>query len=98
MVEFEWDENKNTANIEKHGIDFKREQRIWDETHVEISRSSERGEERIVVIGELEAVCLTVVYTDRQGNIRIISARASNRKERQYRDLAGRILDPLQQS
>ena len=88
MVEFEWDENKNTANIEKHGIDFKRAQRIWDETPVEISRSSERGEERIVVIGELEAVCLTVVYTERQGNIRIISARASNRKERQYRDLA----------
>jgi uncharacterized protein len=86
-VEFEWDENKNTANIEKHGIDFRRAQRIWNETPVEISRSTERGEERIVVVGELEAVCLTVVYTERRGNIRIISARKSHWKERQHRDL-----------
>jgi uncharacterized DUF497 family protein len=87
-VEFEWDENKNTANIEKHGIDFRDAQRIWDKTPIEINRSSERGEERIVVVGELEGICLTVVYTERPRNIRIISARASHRKERQYRDLA----------
>jgi uncharacterized DUF497 family protein len=87
-VEFEWDENKNRRNIEKHGIDFRAAKRIWDETPVEISRSTERGEERIVVVGELEAVCLTVVYTERQGSIRLISARASNRKERKHRDIA----------
>ncbi len=87
MVEFEWDENKNRKNIEKHGVDFRDAQRIWGKTPTEISRSSERGEERIVVVEELEAVSLTVVYTERGRNIRIISARASHRKERQYRDL-----------
>jgi len=87
-VEFEWDENKNRANIEKHGIDFRDAKRIWNQTPVEISRSTERGEERIVVVGELEGVGLTVVYTERGANIRLISARASNRKERQHRDLS----------
>jgi len=86
-VEFEWDENKNTTNIEKHGIDFRRARRIWDETPVEISRSTERGEERIVVVGEIEAVSFTVVYTERGRNIRLISARASHWKEREYRDI-----------
>ena len=81
-MEFEWDENKNTTNIEKHGIDFRRAQRIWDETPVEISRRTSGGEERILVRGELEGRSVTVVYTERGGNIRIISARKSNRKER----------------
>jgi len=87
-VRFEWDENKNKKNIEKHGVDFRGAQRIWFGSPVEISRSTERGEERIVVVGEVEGVCLTVVYTERQDRIRLISARASNRKERKHRDLA----------
>ena len=81
-MEFEWDENKNTTNIEKHGIDFRRAQRIWDETPLEISRRTRNGEERILVTGELEGQLIAVVYTKRRANIRLISARASNRKER----------------
>ena len=81
-MEFEWDENKNTTNIEKHGVSFKDAQRIWDETPVEISRRTSGEEERILVRGELEGRSLIVVYTERGGNIRIISARKSNRKER----------------
>ena len=81
-MEFEWDENKNTTNIEKHGVSFKDAQRIWDETPLEISRRTRNGEERILVTGELEGQLIAVVYTKRRGNIRLISARASNRKER----------------
>lgn len=82
VVRFEWDENKNKTNIEKHGIDFRRAQRIWDGNPVEISRRTSSGEERILVTGETEGEFITVVYTERQGSIRIISARPSNRKER----------------
>jgi hypothetical protein len=81
-VRFEWDENKNTANIEKHGIDFRDAERIWNPTPVEISRSTRSGEERILVTGEVDGRLITVVYTKRGANIRIISARKSNRKER----------------
>jgi uncharacterized DUF497 family protein len=81
-VEFEWDENKNTTNIEKHGIDFREAKRIWEADPIEISRSTRSGEERILVAGETEGRFITVVYTKRGENIRIISARKSNRKER----------------
>jgi uncharacterized DUF497 family protein len=81
-VEFEWDENKNRANIEKHGIDFRDAKRIWDQTPVEISRRTRGGEERILVKGELDGRLIAVVYTKRGANIRLISARKSNRKER----------------
>ena len=29
-MEFEWDSDKNAANIEKHGIDFEEARRIFD--------------------------------------------------------------------
>jgi uncharacterized DUF497 family protein len=82
IVRFEWDENKNKKNIEKHGIDFREAQRIWNAEPVELSRRTTAGEERILVAGETEGKFITVVYTERRGSIRIISARPSNRKER----------------
>ena len=53
-----------------------------------IDERHDYGEMRVVAIGVVEGLVLTVVYTDRQdrrGTItrRIISARRSNRDERQ---------------
>ena len=30
MVEFEWDEDKSLANLEKHGIDFLNARQLFD--------------------------------------------------------------------
>jgi uncharacterized DUF497 family protein len=50
-------------------------------------RRRDYGEQRVVAIGLAQGVALTVVYTDRAeagGTVRrIISARVSNRRERQ---------------
>ncbi len=41
------------------------------------------GEERYQVIGEIKGIVIVmVVFTPRNGNIRIISARLANKKER----------------
>jgi uncharacterized DUF497 family protein len=82
-VEFEWHEGKNERNIRKHGIDFDEAKGIWDGSPVEIARATRRGEERIMAVGQLGGRFITVIYTKRNGRIRLISARPANRKERE---------------
>ena len=89
MTGFEWDEVKNQANIRKHGIDFETARRIFDGPILTWrDRRKDYGEERHLAIGcvDHEAV-IVVVWTNRAGRIRLISARPASRKERQaYHD------------
>jgi uncharacterized DUF497 family protein len=94
-MDFQWDEDKRRYNLEKHGVDF------WDVTRIFenplVLNYSPRGDEiRFVAIGRLippESVpnqwsgpLVAVVYTIRDGEIRIISARrASTNERKQYR-------------
>jgi len=41
----------------------------------------EYDEDRFILIGTVEAAVLTVVYTEREGRIRLISARRASRHE-----------------
>jgi hypothetical protein len=81
---FEWDEHKNQENIRRHGISFERAKTIFDGiVHSEIDDRSEYGEVREKSIGLLEGVVVAVViHTDRNGKIRIISARKADKQER----------------
>jgi uncharacterized DUF497 family protein len=83
-VEFEWDENKERKNIEKHGIDFDQAKGIWSGPILEVAGSGRSGEERFIAIGTYEQICFAVVYTRRGGRIRIISARRARREERSH--------------
>ena len=92
MNGFEWDEDKNAANIVRHGIDFDDAIRIFDGSVLE--KMDDRhgyGEVRMVAIGIAYGRELFVVYTWRGDNRRIISARRANRHERQayYQTLGG---------
>jgi uncharacterized protein len=53
-MKFEWDENKNTKNIAKHGIDFNDALTIFDDDErlEAVDVRNDYGEERIQVIGE----------------------------------------------
>lgn len=83
---FEWDENKNQKNIEKHGIDFNDAITIFDDDDkIEaVDGRNDYGEERIQVIGEAKPGILMAVYTWRQNGTsrRMISARTASKKER----------------
>ena len=86
---FVWDDDKNQANIKKHGIDFKTAALVFnDDLRLEYpDPEHSEDEERYRTIGLVHDV-LTVVYCDRRntqtGNvdIRIISARLATKLER----------------
>jgi uncharacterized protein len=81
---FEWDEQKNTANLAKHGIGFDEAQLIFEGTILSwTDNRADYGEIREISIGLIRGVvAVTVVHTDRGEKRRIISARLANRNER----------------
>lgn len=58
----------------------------------EIDNREDYGEERIIVLGGVGLLVLTVIYTKRGETIRIISARKANIDDEQifYREIYGR--------
>ena len=83
-MRFTWDEGKSDANLRDRGFDFAFASLIFDHVTVEVEdRRQDYGEKRMVAIGLADGMHLTVVYTDRGLVRRIISARRSNRRERQ---------------
>jgi hypothetical protein len=84
-MEFEWDENKNKSNLEKHSVDFNQAKDVFnDKNRIEIpDNRKDYDESRTKVIGKAFDLILSVIYTMRGVIVRIISARAASRKERQ---------------
>jgi uncharacterized DUF497 family protein len=68
-MQFEWDEAKNQANIEKHGIAFEDAQAVfYDPWAVQIPDTRyDYGESRFILIGQHNdfAWVLVVIYTPR---------------------------------
>lgn len=61
---FEWDENKRAANLAKHGIDFVRAARIFQNPVLErIDNREDYGEQRFIAIGYWETDFVVVVAT-----------------------------------
>ena len=85
-MEIEWDNNKAASNLIKHKIDFEDAKNIFlDPNRLEREDKRDYDETRIQVIGIVNQVVLFVVYTQRNGRYRIISARRANKNEqRQY--------------
>ena len=84
MPTFEWDEEKNKTNQQKHGISFNQATKVFDDQNRLEYEDKRRdyGESRWVTIGKLVNVFVVVVYTLRDTAIRIISARRASRDER----------------
>ena len=80
---FEWDEEKDRANIVKHGVDFATAARVfWDDDRIELYDAGHSDyEDRYQTIGMVRDL-LFVVYTERGAKIRLISARRANAQER----------------
>jgi uncharacterized DUF497 family protein len=87
-VRFAWDRRKSSENLRLRGFDFEFASLIFEGPTLE--RQDQRrdyGEARVIAIGLAQGIALTVVFTDRvESGVairRIISARLSNRRERQ---------------
>lgn len=86
---FEYDQNKSEANRQKHGIDFEEAQSLWlDFRGIEIKARTE-GEQRRLLIAALEGEIWSVIFTIRDGAVRIISARRARKNEREIYFNAG---------
>ena len=83
-MDFEWDKNKNEINIDKHSIDFKDALKIFEDKYQisSLDKRKDYGEIRWKIIGKIFGTVISVIYTIRNTNIRIISARKASRIER----------------
>jgi len=80
-MRFEFDPAKSASNKIKHGLDFTEAQALWKGDRVRVAASIVGGEARYAVIGKINGRHQTVIVTYRGDACRIISARASSKKE-----------------
>ena len=81
---FEWDENKRRLNVLKHGIDFADAKEVFYDPAAYTSVSPHTTHERrYVTVGSISGALVAVIFTHRGQAIRIISARAARRVERE---------------
>jgi uncharacterized DUF497 family protein len=82
-VDFEWDDAKAASNLDKHRIAFDDAIGVFADPNVVIVATirEEDGEDRFKAIGRIGDRVFTVVYAERNGMKRLISARRANRKE-----------------
>jgi hypothetical protein len=83
-VHFEWNEQKNAANIRKHGFDFEDAWEIFEAPMlIALDTREDYGEERWIGIGLLRERIVVLVFSERKDNtIRIISLRKALKHER----------------
>jgi uncharacterized DUF497 family protein len=87
MLIFEWDEDKNRANIKKHRISFEEASTIFQDDKCVFERDVEHSEaeDRYIAIGCIQGKILVVyvVFTERGEALRLISARRATRQEKE---------------
>lgn len=81
---FTWDENKNTLNKRKHKVSFTLAQRVFaDEFRIEYyDEHHSDDEDRWIAVGAVQGVFLKVCFTLRGEEIRLISARRADEKDK----------------
>ncbi|MCK4516219.1 MAG: BrnT family toxin [Spirochaetaceae bacterium] len=78
-MKFEWDEQKKQANIQKHGIDFEDVKNIFGDVRLTaVDDRQAYGEIRKFTLGKIDGRLCVVVYTERNGVTRFVSARKAN--------------------
>lgn len=86
-MRFEWDDNKNAANILKHGIDFIDVAGAFEDLMlVRPDRRRDYGEDRFIGLGAMPRpsgppMIVVLIFTPLGARIRIISARKAKRRE-----------------
>ena len=80
---FSWHEKKAASNRAKHGISFEEAKGVFRDTFAieELDDRKDHGKERYIRIGISDGKLLSVVYTERGGKFRLISARKAEKDE-----------------
>lgn len=84
-MDFDWDDNKATANLSKHSVSFAEAAAVFEDglsvTFIDPDHSA--NEERLIIIGHSQrGRLLFVSHTDINDEVHIISAREVTQRER----------------
>ena len=83
-MEFTWSETKRAANLRAHGLDFVDAALVFE--GVTFTFEDDRfsyDEQRFVTLGLLAGIPVSVVHTESENEIRIISFRQATKREAQ---------------
>jgi len=85
-LKFEWDENKNVINIQKHNVSFEEAMTVFKDVKAVLlyDENHSETEDRFNIIGMSQLSNLLIVchcYRESDTIIRIISARKPNKNE-----------------
>jgi hypothetical protein len=79
-----WDEAKRKSNLKKHGLDFKDAYLVYENLDKCTYDASREGEYRLMdlALAVIKGRLLTLVYTESEDEVRVISFRPASREER----------------
>ena len=81
-MEFTWSETKRAANLKAHGLDFVDAPRVFE--GLTFTFEDDRfsyGEQRFITLGLLAGFPVSIVHTESDHEIRIISFRKATNRE-----------------
>jgi uncharacterized DUF497 family protein len=79
-----WDEPKRRINLRKHGLDFIDAEEVFE--GVTYTYEDDRfpyGEQRLVTLGLLREIVVSIVHTEEGAAIHVISTRKATKRERE---------------
>jgi len=83
-MEFTWSQAKRAANLKAHGLDFVDAPQVFDGlTFTFEDNRFAYGEQRFVTLGLLAGTPVSIVHTETEHEIRIISFRKATQREAQ---------------
>jgi len=85
-LEFEWDNRKAASNLKKHGVSFHEAASVFGDPLALTFDDPDHsiGEHRLLTFGTTRTGKLVIVsHTEREGSMRIISARLMQKHERE---------------
>lgn len=88
-IHFEWDEQKSKLNAKKHGITFHEASTVfYDEMAIEFyDDEHSEWEDRFLLLGlsnRLNLLLVSYSYKEKEGTIRLISARKATKNESKH--------------
>ena len=84
MIVYAWDEAKRKSNLKKHGLDFRDAYLVYENTDKCTYDASRNDEFRLmdIALAVIKGRLLTLVYTETDDEVRVISFRNASREER----------------
>ena len=83
-MNFTWSEAKRAQNLTNHGIDFVDAPRVFEGiTYTFEDDRFDYDEQRFITLGLLAGIPVSVVHTEYENEIRIISFRKASKRETQ---------------